>query len=71
MCDTVKSQGQAIRELERNVHQKATIQEMTTSLALKANISDVSRTIADVQATLEAKQGVDDITRLLDDRVTR
>ena len=53
------------------MHTKATIQEMTTSLALKANISDVSRTIADVQASLDSKQDVDDVTRLLDDRVTR
>jgi len=48
VCDTVKSQGAAIRDLENNMHHKATVQELQSSLTLKANISDVSRTIAEV-----------------------
>lgn len=56
VCDTVKSQGQAVRELERQIQTKSTLQELTSSLALKANISDVSRTIADLQATMDQKQ---------------
>ena len=50
VCDTIKSQGHAIRDLERQVHNKANIQEFMTSLSLKANVSDVSRTISDIQA---------------------
>jgi len=28
VCDTVKSQGAAIRDLENNMHHKATVQEL-------------------------------------------
>jgi len=44
----VKSQGTAIRDVERQLHGKANMQEIISGLSLKANVSDVSRTIADV-----------------------
>jgi hypothetical protein len=44
---------------------------MSTSLTLKANVADVSRTIADVQAKVDNKQSADDVTRLLDDCVSK
>lgn len=37
----------------------------------KANISDVSRTIAELQAQIDHKQSGDDIHRILDNHVTK
>jgi hypothetical protein len=50
---------------------KANVDEMMANLNTKATVSDVSRTIAEVQMQLDKKQSLDDVMRLLDDRVTR
>lgn len=71
ICDTVKSQGTAVRELERQMQTKASTAEMSTGLSLKANVADVSRTIADVQAKVDHKQSADDVSKLLDDCVSK
>lgn len=71
ICDTVKSQGTAIRDLERQVHRKANTEEIMQVVREKANVSDVSRTVAELQIQLDRKQGMDDIARLMEDRVTK
>lgn len=71
VCDTVKSQGNAIRDLERQLNQKANTHDILTSLQLKANITDVSRTVADIQVHLDKKQSLEDIMRMMEDRVSR
>lgn len=71
VCDTVKSQGQAIRELEKQMMQKASSTELTANLQLKANVSDVSRAIAEIQSSLDQKQSFEDLNRFLDDKVSR
>ena len=53
VCDTVKSQGQAIRELESQMRTKASTVEMTANLQSKANVNDISRSIADLQLHME------------------
>lgn len=37
----------------------------------KANVGDVSRTVAELQIQLDRKQGLDDISRLMEDLVTK
>jgi hypothetical protein len=71
VCDTIKSQGHAIRDLERQVQNKANIQEFMTSLSLKANVSDVSRTISDVQAQLDKKFGQEDMQQMMENHVSK
>ena len=44
----MRAQGLAIRELERVLPTKANKSELNAGLSLKANVSDVSRTIAEV-----------------------
>ena len=48
ICDVVRSQGLAIREVERALPSKCTKSELNAGLTLKANASDVSRTIAEL-----------------------
>ena len=42
-----------------------------TSLSLKANVSDVSRTISDVQAQLDKKFGQEDMQRVMENHVSK
>ncbi len=44
---------------------------MNAALSLKANVADVSRTLAEVSATMESKLSFDDMQPLLDERVSR
>ena len=71
VCDTVKSQGSAIRDLERQISDKVNQHDFHNSLSLKANVSDVSRTIADLQTTVDHKLGLEDVTKHLDEFVTK
>lgn len=50
---------------------KANTEEIINSLSLKANVSDVSRTIAELQLQLDKKLGQEDLMRFSDDRVTK
>ena len=50
VCDVVRTQGLAIRELERVLPTKCNKSELNAGLSLKANVSDVSRTVAEVAA---------------------
>ena len=40
-------------------------------MAQKANISDVSRTVAEVATNLDDKVGIDELSRLLDDKISK
>jgi hypothetical protein len=55
VCDVLRSQGLAIRELERVLPTKANKAELNAGLSVKANVSDVSRTIAEVASSIENK----------------
>ena len=61
MCDVVRSQGLAIRELERVLPTKCNKSELNAGLSLKANITDVSRTMADLVSTVDTKVSLDDL----------
>jgi hypothetical protein len=50
---------------------KASNSDLTSGLLLKANVNDVSRTIADIMNSVDDKIGSDDLNRYLDDRVTK
>lgn len=53
ICDTVKSQGQAIRELNRQLALKANQNELVMHLNNKANVTEVSKFVADLQGSME------------------
>ena len=71
VCDVVRSQGLAIRELERVLPTKCNKSELNAGLSLKANVADVSRTMADVAAQMDAKLAMEDVQQMLEDKVTK
>ena len=71
VCDVVRTQGLAIRELERVLPTKCNKSELNAGLSLKANVSDVSRTVADVAASIDTKLSTDDVKSLLDEKVSK
>ena len=62
VCDVVRSQGLAIREMERVIPTKCNKSELNAGLSLKANVSDVSRTVADVASTVDAKLSHEEVS---------
>ena len=71
ICDVIRQQGLALRELERIVPTKAAKAEVNAGLSLKANVADVSRTLADIASTMESKLSFEEVQSLLDDRVSK
>lgn len=71
LCDVLRQQGLALRELERQLPTKASKSELNAGLSLKANVADVSRTLADVASNMESKLTFEEIQALLDERVSR
>jgi hypothetical protein len=71
VCDVVRSQGLAIRELERVIPTKCNKSELNAGLSLKANVSDVSRTVADVAASIDTKLSLEEVQQLLEDKVAK
>ncbi len=55
ICDVLRSHGLALRELERVAPTKASKAELNAGLSLKANVADVSRTIAEVASSVEQR----------------
>ena len=45
--------------------------ELNAGLSLKANTSDVSRTIAELSTQIDSKLNFDDVQRMLDEKVNR
>ncbi len=61
ICDVIRQQGLALRELERIVPTKAAKAEVNAGLSLKANVADVSRTLADIASTMESKLSFEEV----------
>ena len=71
ICDTVKSQGQAIRELNRQLSLKANQSELVMHLNNKANVSEVSKFVAEIQGSIEDRISHEELNRQMEDRVTK
>ena len=71
VCEVVRTQGLAIRELERVLPTKCNKSELNAGLSLKANVSDVSRTVADVASSIDTKLSTEDVQHLLEEKVSK
>ena len=71
VCEVVRTQGLAIRELERVIPTKCNKSELNAGLSLKSNTADVSRTIAELSTQIDSKLNLDDVQRMLDEKVGR
>ena len=57
--------------MEQSLANKASNSDLTSGLMLKANVSDVSRTIADIQNILDEKLSAEELSRHIDVRVSK
>ncbi|CAG9313179.1 unnamed protein product [Blepharisma stoltei] len=71
LSDVVKSQGGSIKDLELQMPSKASKAELNSGLAMKANISDISRTFSELRSSLDSKATIDDVYPLVEDKVSR
>ena len=71
LTDTVKAQGIAIKDLERQLPTKATKAELNSGLAVKANVTDMERLITDVTAGLDGKVSLEDVQTIVEDKVSQ
>ena len=71
LADTVKSHGNNLREVQFLQNDFALKSDLNSSLAMKANLSDLSRAIAETRASLDNKISYEEVRAFLDDRVTR
>ena len=67
----VRSQGIAIRELEKQVATKASKSELNSGLNIKANVADVMRTFSEVASSIESRPTLEEIQSYLDEKVSK
>lgn len=71
LSDVVKSQGNEIKELERQVSQKVGRAEFNSVTQQKSNSMEVSQRFAEIEAALESRFPALEIQSLLEDKVSR
>ncbi len=59
--EVIKSQGDAVKSLERQVDSKACIADIQSALQRKANVADVNHSLRDVSLVLEGKAALYDL----------
>jgi len=65
--DVLKTQGDAIRSLEKSMASKATKAEVNQ----KASIADVSKTVAEVAANIESRATLEELQQLLETKANK
>lgn len=71
MCEVVRSQGIAIRELEKQVATKASKSELNSGLNIKANVADVMRTFSEVASSIESRPTQEELQAYLDEKISK
>jgi hypothetical protein len=67
----VRSQGIAIRELEKQISNKASKSELNSGLNIKANVADVMRTFSEVASSIESRPTSEEVQILVEDKVSK
>lgn len=71
MCEVVRSQGIAIRELEKQVASRSTKSELNSGLNIKANVADVMRTFSEVASSIETRPTMEEVQSYLDEKISK
>ena len=71
LADNIKSHSNNIKELQYSQNEFALKSETGSSLAMKANLSDLSRAVAETRSSLDSKVSYEEVRALIEDRVTR
>lgn len=69
--DVVKAQGNSIKELEKQIINKASKNELNSGLNIKANVADVMRTFSEVASSIESKVSMDEVQSYLDEKISK
>ena len=67
----MKSQGVAIRDLEKQLGTKASKSELNSGLNIKANVADVMRTFSEVASSIETRPTLEEVQNYLDEKVSK
>lgn len=70
MCDTVRAQGAAIKELERQIPARITRSEFHSAMAQKADFTTVSEQFADLRTSVENRSQIIDLQARIDEKVS-
>ena len=70
LFDSIRLQGQAIKEIQNTIPLKANKSEVNSELTQKANITDISRTIAEIVSNIETRVTVDEVRNALKDKLS-
>ena len=65
LTETIKTQGQAIRELERSLSNRITFSDFHASLAQKMDFAEISESIADLRTRIEGKVSSTDVENII------
>lgn len=71
LADSVRHQGNCIKDLERQLAAKANKVDLVNGLGLKANVNDVMRTFNEVAANIENRPTMEELQILIEDKVGR
>lgn len=71
LADQSKSNQTSLKELQYYQSEYALKSEVASNLALKANLSDLSRAIAETRASLDNKISYEEVRAVLEDRVSK
>jgi hypothetical protein len=71
LSDTVRSQGLAIKDLERQISNKASKSELNSGLNIKANVADVMRSFSELTTIVESRPNIDEVQSYLDEKVSK
>lgn len=71
MYDIVKTHGTALRDFERQLASRTSKAELTAALNLKANVNDVSRSIADLSSGIDQRPTSIEMDTMFEDKVSK
>jgi hypothetical protein len=67
----VKNQSFSIRELDNQLKNKASKNELNSGLNIKANVADVMRTFSEVASSIELRPTTEEIYSLLEEKINK
>lgn len=71
VTEVLRAHGEALKEIENALPAKANKVDMAQQMIGKANVSDVSRTIAEVATNIESRVTFEEMHRLLEQKMSR
>ncbi len=71
LTDSVRLQGNAIKELEKQLSTKATKSELNSGLNIKANVADVMRSFSEITSNIESRPSLEEMQSYLEEKISK